>query len=34
MEALTRSLNWLTWVITGATVVGVVLTAVGVLFSG
>jgi hypothetical protein len=34
MEALTRSLNWLTWVITGATIVGVVLTAVGLLFGG
>jgi len=27
MEALTTSLKWLTWVITGATIIGVILTA-------
>jgi hypothetical protein len=34
MEILTTSINRLTWVITGATIVGVVLTAVGLLFGG
>jgi hypothetical protein len=32
MEALTRSINWLTWFILGATIVGVILTAVSLLF--
>jgi hypothetical protein len=30
MEALTRSIKWLTWVIMGATIVGVVLTALNI----
>ena len=34
MEALTTSINRLTWVITGATIIGVVLTALGLLFGG
>ena len=34
MERLTRSITWLTWVIMGATIVGVVLTAVGLFFGG
>jgi hypothetical protein len=32
MEALTRSLNRLTWFIAGATVVGVILTALALIF--
>lgn len=31
MERLTRSINRLTWVITGATIIGVVLTAISLL---
>ncbi len=31
MERLTRSINWLTWVITGATIIGVVLIAISLL---
>ena len=34
METLTRSINRLTWVITGATIIGVALTALGLLFGG
>jgi hypothetical protein len=34
MEALTRSLNRLTWVITGATVVGVLLTLLILILGG
>ena len=34
METLTTSINRLTWVITGATIIGVVLTALGLLFGG
>jgi hypothetical protein len=32
MEALTTSINWLTWVITVATIVGVLLAAGGLIF--
>jgi hypothetical protein len=34
MERLTRSIKWLIWVITGATIIGVILTACSVLSSG
>ena len=34
MERLTRSINRLTWVITGATVIGVALTAVSLSLGG
>jgi hypothetical protein len=34
MERLTRSINLLTGVITGATIIGVVLTGVGLFFGG
>jgi hypothetical protein len=31
MERLTASINWLTWIITGATIIGVILTLVSLL---
>jgi hypothetical protein len=34
MEALTRSINLLTWVITGATLVGVLLATLTLIFGG
>jgi hypothetical protein len=34
MEALTRSINRLTWVITGATLVGVLLATLTLIFGG
>jgi hypothetical protein len=33
MQSLTASIKWLTWVITGATVIGVLLTAYAMFFA-